>query len=794
MPYKGVLVVREMEDRRISYFEIIYGSHVLFTCQQYKNWKRRHFRLYSDGVLSYFKSEDERSKLLGQMQLADVRKVRKSWETDWSKLGSDCPKDAIPETRLEIVSDEKTLRFYCDSPEETERWFEALAKQLESFKKRKSTQDPTIFKKTRHYMRKSFREKLVPIHKGWVTKLGGRAKTWKQRYMVLSKNYVLHYWKDDLCLGAPIGSIQLKYTTKVTGGSEESGWESVETPSVVFPELRFALHSEARTYYLFTTEKEATAEWLKVLTEAFRACHIESRRGTLIQSDPGFAALAATREEQELLSKIASPAVQDNGAYDEDEDAEEDDSDVGDEDDEAEDLLFVDRYLDMYQLPHTQERRRILQEALRIGRSQRTSGRPRHVTIIYNPVSGAGKAKKNVDLTLVPVLEICGISFKITATTHRGHAREIASTFDYKKTDGLVVAGGDGLVSEVITGLTDRTDDCIASGFPVGLVPSGTANAMANELDLFESKTYVELIGATSLMVAEGNTRMVDVIDMTVLAKEAPKTAPEGRKVGSDAPNEVAEEVTKKVGGEDSGDHDSAGPDNVPTDQTGLPESRRVAGLSCVGWGLAGAVALKADQLRWLPGQRNFRYDIAGFVTLMKNWPLHCEADFELLVEDDEKEGELVWISEHHNMLNMIATNCHKLGVDHPIHPDTRIDDGWLWVVFMGGGHSRTDAARAGMYMKGGKFLSTHKAMSWKRVKEMKMTPTSKTDVPLLIDGDPWDVAPVHIKMLPRGINVFCKAPSKVTATEEAQPEAVPTEQSSDQTAAVNLYDNVDTA
>merc|ERR1711937_10765 len=83
-----------------------------------------------------------------------------------------------------------------------------------------------------------------------------------------------------------------------------------------------------------------------------------------------------------------------------------------------------------------------------------------------------------------------------------------------------------------------------------------------------------------------------------------------------------------------------------------------VCGLSCVGWGLAGAVALKADQLRWLPGQRNFRYDIAGFVTLMKNWPLDCAADFEFLIKQGEKDGQPLfeWKKESIQMINMIAT------------------------------------------------------------------------------------------------------------------------------------------
>jgi hypothetical protein len=34
--------------------------------------------------------------------------------------------------------------------------------------------------------------------------------------------------------------------------------------------------------------------------------------------------------------------------------------------------------------------------------------------------------------------------------------------------------------------------------------------------------------------------------------------------------------------------------------------------------GLAGAVALKADELRWIPGQKQMRYDIAGFVTILQ--------------------------------------------------------------------------------------------------------------------------------------------------------------------------------
>lgn len=59
--------------------------------------------------------------------------------------------------------------------------------------------------------RKTFVKQLVPRHLGWVTKNGGRVKSWKRRYLVLAQNYAVNYWKDERCLGAPIGSIQLKW-------------------------------------------------------------------------------------------------------------------------------------------------------------------------------------------------------------------------------------------------------------------------------------------------------------------------------------------------------------------------------------------------------------------------------------------------------------------------------------------------------------------------------------------------------------------------------------------------------
>lgn len=101
---------------------------------QYKNWRKRFFRLHSDGMLTYYKSDKSGASLLGEMEIDTIRLLRSGWETDWSKLGAGCPMEATPDTRIELVSDTRTLRFYCASKEDAKQWTKVLTDQMESYK------------------------------------------------------------------------------------------------------------------------------------------------------------------------------------------------------------------------------------------------------------------------------------------------------------------------------------------------------------------------------------------------------------------------------------------------------------------------------------------------------------------------------------------------------------------------------------------------------------------------------------------------------------------------------------
>lgn len=53
------------------------------------------------------------------------------------------------------------------------------------------------------------------------------------------------------------------------------------------------------------------------------------------------------------------------------------------------------------------------------------NGPSRNIVVVYNPVSGRGKAKQLVDHIVEPVLRLAGLTVDIIATEHAGHATQI---------------------------------------------------------------------------------------------------------------------------------------------------------------------------------------------------------------------------------------------------------------------------------------------------------------------------------------------------------------------------------
>ena len=88
-------------------------------------------------------------------------------------------------------------------------------------------------------------------------------------------------------------------------------------------------------------------------------------------------------------------------------------------------------------------------------------------------------------------------------TRYAGHGSELVASAQLSDFDGLVAAGGDGTVFEVLNGLYQHPK---TARIPLGLLPIGTGNAFARELDL-ES----DVVNSAIELLARGHTRQVDV-------------------------------------------------------------------------------------------------------------------------------------------------------------------------------------------------------------------------------------------------------------------------------------------
>lgn len=122
--------------------------------------------------------------------------------------------------------------------------------------------------------------------------------------------------------------------------------------------------------------------------------------------------------------------------------------------------------------------------------------------LIYNPQAGHRRAEK-----MLPDVEKClnenGIEFDLQLTDYPEHATEITSKIDLRPYAGVIAGGGDGTLFEVVNGLFRNK---ARKTPPLGILPIGTGNAAARDLNL-DSEKWQEAVK----IIAAGRTRGVDL-------------------------------------------------------------------------------------------------------------------------------------------------------------------------------------------------------------------------------------------------------------------------------------------
>ncbi|MGA2479828.1 MAG: diacylglycerol kinase family protein [Spirochaetia bacterium] len=133
------------------------------------------------------------------------------------------------------------------------------------------------------------------------------------------------------------------------------------------------------------------------------------------------------------------------------------------------------------------------------------------VLLVYNPQAGHGRSRALLPAVLAAFRE-AGVEAVLRLTESPGHAEQIAAEASFGEFQGIVAAGGDGTLFEVVNGYYRNPS---SSRIPLGIVPIGTGNAFARDLTLGTSQ-----IREAVSFIAAGRTRRVDVGRFTTGGKQ----------------------------------------------------------------------------------------------------------------------------------------------------------------------------------------------------------------------------------------------------------------------------------
>ncbi|MGH9617530.1 MAG: diacylglycerol/lipid kinase family protein [Acidobacteriaceae bacterium] len=128
------------------------------------------------------------------------------------------------------------------------------------------------------------------------------------------------------------------------------------------------------------------------------------------------------------------------------------------------------------------------------------------VALIYNPVSGRHPRKRAAQIAQVmTVFQEAGIAVKAFPTESPNSASLQAQHAALEGHDTILACGGDGTVHEVLQNL-------VGGSVALGVIPMGTANALANDLGLPASpvKAAKMLLTAAPVRVSVGRVFYVD--------------------------------------------------------------------------------------------------------------------------------------------------------------------------------------------------------------------------------------------------------------------------------------------
>ncbi|XP_042324026.1 acylglycerol kinase, mitochondrial isoform X1 [Sceloporus undulatus] len=150
-------------------------------------------------------------------------------------------------------------------------------------------------------------------------------------------------------------------------------------------------------------------------------------------------------------------------------------------------------------------------------------------TVFLNPAACKGKARSLFEKNAAPILHLSGLDVTVVKTDYEGQAKKLLELME--NTDMIIIAGGDGTVQEVITGLLRRADEAAFSRIPIGYIPLGKTSTLSHTL-YPGCVNQVQCITDATLSILRGETIPLDVLQIKG-NKDQPVFAVTGLRWGS---------------------------------------------------------------------------------------------------------------------------------------------------------------------------------------------------------------------------------------------------------------------
>jgi diacylglycerol kinase family enzyme len=271
---------------------------------------------------------------------------------------------------------------------------------------------------------------------------------------------------------------------------------------------------------------------------------------------------------------------------------------------------------------------------------------------LVNTAAGNGTAQQLIDDAVSEVFGPAGIVVEQLATTHLGHARDYVEAMpadELYSLAGLIIVSGDGLIAEVIQGLSRRSDADKALQMPLGPYPAGSGNGLCKSImHACGYRGEVEPLEVARL-IASGDSRPLDLATISL-----------------------------------------SGPsDAVPNPFTSF--------LS-VSWGLIGDVDISADFLRAQMGAdrfqhsytRRLRYPRLYHGALSYRPAGVAAADAPLPPLGQPLDLGSGWVTLEGPFLTLWACNVPWMTLESHVAPNAKFDDG-MWQLAVGHGAALAD-------------------------------------------------------------------------------------------------------